>query len=233
MFGLIAFVPLLGALSAAALSPEHMRLFPRQIEQSFPQACQSQCTGAIKIYNACISSDFNTCLTVCKQAQFNDFIGCFQCVLDNEQGVTQSEWSQLQSAVDQIKSGCSQAGQSVTGGLQALSQTSTPSAAGGESLSATASGAAASASSAAGAGITIAASGASAIPSAASASANGVTAAVGSAAGQATSAGGSVAGSASSAAASAAPASGALPVTSFVGGFVALISVAAGMAIAF
>ncbi|WWC57995.1 uncharacterized protein I303_100530 [Kwoniella dejecticola CBS 10117] len=245
MFGLVALVPVLGAISAAAISPEVMRMIPRQssIADAFPAACQSQCTGAIQIYNACLNSDYNTCLTVCKQDTFNDFVGCFQCVLDNTSGVSQSEWTQLQSAVDQIKSGCSQSGQSVTGGLQALSGTATPTAAGGGSYSTIHSsgggGVVGGTFTSAASGLTIAASSAAAAansnsvalgPSAASTSIGGPISA---GEGPSTSAGGASAGSASSAAASAAaPGSGALPVTSFVGGFVSLVAVAAGMAIA-
>ncbi|WVW81601.1 hypothetical protein I302_103596 [Kwoniella bestiolae CBS 10118] len=250
MFGLVALVPLLGALSAAALSPEHMKLFPvRQLENAFPSQCS--CDGALKIYNACLNGDSTTCLSVCQQSTFNDFIGCFQCTLDNTAGVSQSEWRQLQSAVDQIKSGCSQTGSSVTGGLQALSASgsSTATAAGGDISSASGTGglntggggyvpsgvtyptvsngatitATAGGASAAASGITIAASGAA---SAASSAAG----AGGSAAGAAGSATSSAAAAASSATS---PNSGAAPVTSFVGGLVALVSVAAGMAIAF
>ncbi|WVR03320.1 hypothetical protein IAU60_000311 [Kwoniella sp. DSM 27419] len=241
MLALVALVPVLGALSASAMvTPEHMKLFTRQdISSAIPSACSSQCTSTLTIYNACMNNQLSTCLQVCNQDTFNEFTGCFDCVLTNTAGVSSSEQSQLDTAVEQLKSACSQAGQTVTGGLSGAAA-ATDSATGTGATS----GILVSATSGA-AGVTIAASGVSAAAassSAAGASSAGVvgsaTGAVGSAAasvtGAAQSAAGSATGAAGSAAASAsAPASGALSTVSLVKGFVAFAGVAAGMAIVF
>ncbi|WRT63462.1 uncharacterized protein IL334_000367 [Kwoniella shivajii] len=239
MFGLVALVPVLGALSAAALTPAHMALFPRQIESAIPSACQSGCTQTLQIYQACQNKDYTTCLTVCNQDTFNGFVGCFDCVLENTPSASSSERSQLDSAISELKTACASGGQSVTGGLSgAASATGSGASSGlvggaaGASFTSVASGItiAASASSAAAAGDTSAtavAGSAAAAASSVAASAGGVAS---SAAGAASSA---LAGATSAAASAAAPASGALPVVSIAGGLVALVGVAAGMAIAF
>ncbi|WVQ80298.1 hypothetical protein IAT38_002403 [Cryptococcus sp. DSM 104549] len=131
--------PLLGAAAVSAasagLTPRAMSLFPRQItSSSIPSACQDTCTSTIAIYQACTSNDADGCLKVCSQDTFNELIACFTCVLDDADSVSASEQRQLNSAIDQLKAACSQAGSSVTGGLENKVTSSTAS---GSSASAT------------------------------------------------------------------------------------------------
>jgi hypothetical protein len=125
------------------------QLVTRQISSSqIPSACQSQCTSALSIYQACLNGDTTTCLSVCQSSNYScvraqravslsislprphipvpssaaivnplirrsGFVGCFQCVLNNTPGVTSSDVTGLQGAVDQLASACNAAGSSV------------------------------------------------------------------------------------------------------------------------
>lgn len=94
---------------------EHAPFLARQITPAqIPQACQSQCTSALNIYQACTSGDTNTCLSVCQPSNYSNFVGCLQCVLSNTPGVSSSEVSSLNAVLGQLAGACSQAGQAVS-----------------------------------------------------------------------------------------------------------------------
>ncbi|KAK1926325.1 hypothetical protein DB88DRAFT_481447 [Papiliotrema laurentii] len=117
MLAKISIVALAGAAAVAALDARSLHsIMPRQLSQStIPSACQDTCSSALSIYNACLNGDTNTCLSVCQSDTYNGFIGCFNCILQDTPGVTQTEVDELNSAIAQLQAACAGAGQTVTG----------------------------------------------------------------------------------------------------------------------
>ncbi|RSH90508.1 hypothetical protein EHS25_001113 [Saitozyma podzolica] len=226
----VALAALAGLVGVSASSEVH-QLVTRQISSSqIPSACQSQCTSALSIYQACLNGDTTTCLSVCQSSNYSGFVGCFQCVLNNTPGVTSSDVTGLQGAVDQLASACNAAGSSVAS--TSLAATNVAAASGSASGIATSGGldSITSAASAGASGITIGASSSSA----ASSSASSVAASLSNAgASVASSASGAVSSAASAAAASSSKAAGfataQLP-TGLTSAAVGLVGVIAGAA---
>lgn len=117
MFTKFTLVALLGSVAVSALGGHEgtiHRLVTRQLSSaSVPSACQDRCATALNIYNACLSQDLNTCLSVCQADTYSNFIGCFDCIVQETPGVTSAEVGQLNDAITTLQNACSQAGQAV------------------------------------------------------------------------------------------------------------------------
>jgi len=123
---------LAGIAGVAAINADGVisHVVSRQLSASdIPSACNSSCGTALTIYNACTSGDTTTCLGVCQPDTFSSFTGCFECIVQDTPGVTQTEVDELNAAVAQLEAVCQQAGQTVSADSIVLS--------GGASASAT------------------------------------------------------------------------------------------------
>ncbi|WVW81592.1 hypothetical protein I302_103587 [Kwoniella bestiolae CBS 10118] len=107
---LAALVPLLGALSTAAFTP--VRLSSRQAGgfDDLPAACNSVCASTLDLANKCqggtASENTNACLEFCSTSGFDAYETCANCILDNTEGVSDDDKALIGFALDQAREQC-------------------------------------------------------------------------------------------------------------------------------
>ncbi|WWD06036.1 hypothetical protein V865_004121 [Kwoniella europaea PYCC6329] len=124
---LAALIPLLGGASTFAIpsSASPTSLISRQTAglDDVPAACTSKCASTQEFAKRCDGGqDVDACLEICQPSLFSEYEVCATCIIDNFGGLSGDDEALLQSALGQIKEEC---GSLTAGGNYTSSSNST------------------------------------------------------------------------------------------------------------